>query len=150
MRIENDTDAAGVAEVVAAFVSGTLNDLIHSTGGLAKPQAFRAAWAARGDGGLLGPHLPTAHELSGEEIRRRTFDELPRYAVPIEISARGAAADELGKLDRRAIQRAWRVIPMTTLDEIEVALRDRVQELSEADEPLAADTELLAARIESP
>jgi hypothetical protein len=35
---------------------------------------------------------------------------------------------------------------MTTLDEIEVALRERVQELSEADEPLAA----VAARIESP
>ena len=29
MRIENDTDAAGVAEVVAAFVSGTLNDLFN-------------------------------------------------------------------------------------------------------------------------
>jgi hypothetical protein len=38
---------------------------------------------------------------------------------------------------------------MTTLDEIEAALRDRRQELSEADEPLAADAELLAARIES-
>ena len=39
MRIENDTDAAGVAEVVAAFASSTLNDLIRSTGGIAKQES---------------------------------------------------------------------------------------------------------------
>ena len=36
---------------------------------------------------------------------------------------------------------------MTTLEEIKAALRDRVQELSEADEPLAADTELLVSGL---
>ena len=103
MRIESDTDAPGVAEVVAAFVSGRLNDSIRSTGGLAKPGAFRAAWATRGDR-CFGRHVPTAHELSGEEIRRRTFDELPRYAVPSEISVHGALPlTSSGKLDRRAM-----------------------------------------------
>jgi len=38
---------------------------------------------------------------------------------------------------------------MTTLEEIEVALRDRGHELSEADEPLAADINDVAARIDS-
>ena len=69
MRIENDTDAAGVAEVVAAFASDTLNDLIRSTGGLAKQEAFRAAWAACGDCGLLGPHLATAHGGRGTSVK---------------------------------------------------------------------------------
>jgi acyl-coenzyme A synthetase/AMP-(fatty) acid ligase len=94
MRIENDTDAAGVAEVVATFVSGTLNDLIHATGGERTIVADD----------LLLP----GYDLSGEEIRRRTFDELPRYAVPSEISVRGALPlTRSGKRDRRAMQRAW-------------------------------------------
>ena len=108
MRKGNDTGAPGVAEVVAAFVSSTLNDLIRSTGGLAKPEAFRAAWAACGDCGLLGPRLAIAHDLSGEGIRRRTFDELPGCTLPSEIGVRGALPlTSSGKLDRRAIQRAW-------------------------------------------
>jgi amino acid adenylation domain-containing protein len=52
--------------------------------------------------------LKPGYDVSGEEIRRRTFDELPRYAVPREIKVRTELPlTSSGKLDRRAIRRAW-------------------------------------------
>ena len=38
-------------------------------------------------------------------------------------------------------------MPVTTLEEIKVALRESVQQLSETDEPLADDTELLVSGL---
>jgi amino acid adenylation domain-containing protein len=52
--------------------------------------------------------LKPGHDLSGEQIRRRAFDELPRYAVPRQIAVRGdLPLTSSGKLDRMAIRRAW-------------------------------------------
>jgi amino acid adenylation domain-containing protein len=52
--------------------------------------------------------LKPGYDMSGEEIRKRTFDELPRYAVPREIKVRTELPlTSSGKLDRRAIRRAW-------------------------------------------
>jgi alkylation response protein AidB-like acyl-CoA dehydrogenase len=68
MRIENGIDAAGVAKVVAAFVSGTLNDLIRADGSV-KTEPFRAAWAACGEFGLLGLHVDAAHGGRGTSVK---------------------------------------------------------------------------------
>jgi amino acid adenylation domain-containing protein len=52
--------------------------------------------------------LKPGYDSSGEEIRRRVLDELPRYAVPKEIAVRSELPlTSSGKLDRRAILRAW-------------------------------------------
>jgi alkylation response protein AidB-like acyl-CoA dehydrogenase len=123
MRIENDTEAAGVAEVVATFASGTQNNSIRSTGGLAKPEAFRAAWAACGKCGLLGPHLATAHggrstsvkaAVSAMEASRAARESAaglstnyPVMRCRARFRVRGALPlTSSGKLDRRAMRRA--------------------------------------------
>jgi alkylation response protein AidB-like acyl-CoA dehydrogenase len=69
MTIKSDIDAAEVAEVVAAFASGTLNDSLRSIGTPAGESSFRAAWAACGEFGLLGMHIARAHGGSGTSVK---------------------------------------------------------------------------------
>jgi alkylation response protein AidB-like acyl-CoA dehydrogenase len=65
MRLQNGVD---VAEAVAAFVSGTLNTSLRSTGAN-EDDSFRAAWAACGRFGLLGMHIDEAFGGGGTSVK---------------------------------------------------------------------------------